>query len=466
MHMNIKTRFAPSPTGKLHIGGIRTAIFNWLFARKNQGNFYLRIEDTDKERSKVEYVDSIKSGLKWLGLDWDEEIVFQSENKNRHIEIINHLLKQQKAYYCYATQEEIQNFKQSNPGKKFISKWRDNTANKINNNSKPVVRLKTPLTNVTILDDKVLGTIEVNNHELDDMVIMRSDNTPTYNISCVIDDHDMQISHVIRGNDHLTNTFRQIQILNALNWEKPIYAHIPLIHGSDGNKMSKRDGAIDVNEYNKLGYLPEAIFNYLLKLGWSLGDEEIISSQKALENFDLNQINKSPARFDIDKLNFINQHYIKLLDDKVIFEKIIKKIDPILLNKNVLEKIKKSIPLIKLRGQTINDLVNLANIFISYSHSIDEQSQKILKLKESKEVLEKLVIVIEKIENWDSETLKNECQGLAKRLKIKPPIIMKILRAAVLGTFNSPPIYQTLEILSQKEVVNRATKTINTLNHN
>ncbi len=464
--MNIRTRFAPSPTGKLHIGGIRTAIFNWLFARKNKGKFYLRIEDTDKERSKVEYVDSIKSGLQWLGLNWDDEIVFQSENKNKHIEIINHLLKQQKAYYCYATQEEIQNFKQNNPGKKFISKWRDKTSNRINNNLKPVVRLKTPLTGAIILNDKVLGKIEVNNCEIDDMVIMRSDNTPTYNISCVIDDHDMQISHVIRGNDHLTNTFRQIQILNALNWEKPIYAHIPLIHGSDGNKMSKRDGAIDVNEYNKLGYLPEATFNYLLKLGWSLGDEEIISIQKALENFDLNQINRSPARFDIDKLNFINQHYIKSLNDTVIYEELIKKIDPTLLNNNTLEKIKKSIPLIKSRGQTINNLVDLANIFISYSSPTDEQSQKILALKESKEILEKLLMIIEKIENWGSETLKNECQALAKILKIKSPIIMKTLRAGALGTFNSPPIYQTLEILSKEEVVNRMTKTINTLNHN
>ena len=461
--MNIITRFAPSPTGKLHVGGVRTAIFNRLLAQKSGGKFYLRIEDTDKERSKIEYVESIKSGLRWLGLNWDEEIIFQSNNKNRHIEIINNLLKQEKAYYCYSTQEEIQNFKQSNPGKKFISKWRENTKNTINNNLKPVVRLKTPQIGSTALNDKVLGNIEVNNYEIDDMVILRSDNTPTYNISCVVDDYDMKVSHVIRGNDHLTNTFRQIQILNALEWKQPNYAHIPLIHGSDGNKMSKRDGALDIIEYYNLGYLPEALFSYLLRLGWSLGDEEIISPQKAIKLFDLKGINKSPARFDIEKLNFINQHYIKLLDDEIIFEKIINKLDPKLLNNEIKTKIKKSIPIVKLRGQTINNLVDLVKIFISYSQPIDEQSKNLLKLKESKDILKSLLPIFEKIDNWQSEILKNECQTLSKKFKIKPPIIMKTLRAGILGTFNSPPIYQTLEILSKEEVINRIIKTIDTL---
>ena len=457
--MKVRTRFAPSPTGTLHIGGARTAIFNWLFAKKYKGDFYLRIEDTDKERSNEQYIESIQCGLKWLGLNWDKDIVFQSANIKRHVDVVKNLVDEGKAYYCYATQEEIQDFKTKNPGKKFISEWRDKVHYKKDLN--PVIRLRTLDDGITILQDDVLGRVEVSNSEMDDMVLLRSDGTPTYLISCVIDDYDMKITHVIRGNDHLTNTFRQLQIIKALDWHQPKYAHIPLIHSSDGSKMSKRDGALGVDEYENLGYLPQAIFNYLLKLGWSYNDEEIISSARAIDVFDLKDVNKSPARFDLDKLKFINQHYIKLLDDEIVFNKIISKINKELLNEGCLERIKKSIPLIKSRGQIINDLIDLASIFISYSNPIDDQSKDILALDESKQLLKNLLCIFEEEQNWDAETLKQLCSNFAKELNIKTSIIMKALRAGVLGTFKSPPIYETLEILTKKEVISRISQIIN-----
>ena len=306
-----------------------------------------------------------------------------------------------------------------------------------------------------------LGRIEVSNSEMDDMVLLRSNGMPTYLISCVIDDYDMQITHVIRGNDHLTNTFRQLQIIKALNWNQPNYAHIPLIHSSDGSKMSKREGALGVDEYENLGYLPQAIFNYLLRLGWSYNDEEIISSARAIDVFDLKDVNKSPARFDLDKLKFINQYYIKLLDDEIVFDKIIGKINKELLNRECLKRIKKSIPLIKSRGQTINDLVDLASIFISYSNPIDNQSKDILALDESKQLLKNILCIFKEEQNWNAEVLKQLCSNFAKEHNIKISIIMKVLRAGVLGTFKSPPIYETLEILTKKEVVYRIAQIIN-----
>lgn len=454
--MNVRTRFAPSPTGILHIGGARTAIFNWLFAKKYEGDFYLRIEDTDKERSKDDYVESIKYGLKWLGLDWDGDIVFQSSNIKRHIDVVKNLVSEGKAYYCYATQDEIQDFKKKNPGKKFISQWRDNACYKKELN--PVIRLRAPDDGVTILQDNVLGRIEVSNSQIDDMVLLRSNGTPTYLISCVIDDYDMQITHVIRGNDHLTNTFRQLQIIKALNWWHPNYAHIPLINNSDGNKMSKRDGALGVDDYKNSGYLPQAIFNYLLKLGWSYSDEEIISVARAIDIFELNDVNKSPARFDLDKLKFINQYYIKLLNDEIVFDKVIGKINKELLKREYLERIRKSIPLIKSRGQTINDLVDLASIFISYSDPIDDQSKNILISDDSKKVLKEIFYIFKGEQNWTAMRLKELCSNFAKEYGIRIPMVMKTIRAAVLGTFKSPPIYETLEILTKEEVVCRISK--------
>lgn len=453
----IKTRFAPSPTGNLHIGVARTAIFNWLFARKNKGEFYLRIEDTDKERSKKEYVESIKEGLNWLGLEWDDDIFFQSHNIKRHVEIAQMLLNKGMAYYCYATQEEIQEFKKNNPNKKFISKWRKVSKHEIPQNN-PVVRLKVDNLGTTKLKDTVLGEIEVKNSEIDDMVLLRSDGTPTYLLSCIVDDYDMGITDVIRGNDHLTNTFRQIQILKALSWKEPNYTHIPLIHGSYGNKLSKRDGALDIKEYQHDGYLPEALFNYLLRLGWSHGDSEIISIQEAIKIFDLTNINKSPAKFDIGKLRHLNQHYIQIQKNDILFESIIAKLGNNILNEEYKERIKLAIPLIKARGETINDIADLASLFISPANPPDDKSQEIFVLEEYRNVLTAIYEILNECEKWNAENLKIKCSDFAKESGLKPTTIMKSLRAAVLGTFKSPPIYETMEIISKKEVLNRISK--------
>jgi len=451
--MKIKTRFAPSPTGELHIGGVRTAIFNWLFARKNHGNFYLRIEDTDQERSKKKYVKSIIDGLQSLGLNWDKEIIIQSNNRNRHLEVVNELIHGGMAYYCYKYEENTENFKPKKNKGKFISSIKDkNRGIKLN---KPVVRLKVPLDGCVSFSDKVIGKITVKNDTIGDFIILRSDGTPTYNIACVVDDHDMEISHIIRGNDHLTNTFKQIKILDALGWKKPIFAHLPLIHAEDGTKMSKRNSAISITEYYKEGYLPEAIFNYLLRLGWSLGNEEIINIPKALNIFDLNGINKSPARIDNNKLKFINQFYIKISDDRTLYSKIIEKFDPIYIDDEVSNKIFKLIPLIKTRGNTINQLADFVKIFIPNLFVLDYQSAEFLQNKEHSNVLKHFLNAIENNNIWCAESIKQSCMELSITLNLKNSIVMKTLRAAVLGTFNSPPIFETLEIFSKREVVNR-----------
>ncbi|MFT5703531.1 MAG: glutamyl-tRNA synthetase, partial [Rickettsiales bacterium] len=307
--MKIITRFAPSPTGFLHIGGARTALFNYLFAKKNGGEFLLRIEDTDQKRSTPEAVEAILEGLSWLGLKNDGEIVFQSKNIQRHKEVALDLLRQGKAYYCHTSAEELASLRQEAETKgevfRFKSPWRDKIAPE-SEGVKPVIRLKSPNQGQTIINDLIRGEITIDNSELDDLVILRSDETPTYMLAVVVDDFDMKISHIIRGEDHLTNSFRQQTIYDAMNWQVPKFAHVPLIHGPDGAKMSKRHGATSVIDYNEMGYLPEAMRNYLLRLGWSHGDDEIISDEQALEWFNLDHIGKSPARFDFAKLDNLN----------------------------------------------------------------------------------------------------------------------------------------------------------------
>ena len=459
--MIIRTRFAPSPTGMLHIGGARTAIFNWIFAKKHKGNFYLRIDDTDQIRSNIKYIDSIKSGLSWLGLHWDQEIIYQSVNIDRYIKIVNNLLKQGKAYYCYTTEEEKKIFKQKNPKKKFISKWREVRVH--NKNMDAVVRLKTDNNGSTTLYDKVVGKVSIKNSELDDMVLLRSNNTATYNLSCVIDDYDMKITHVIRGNDHFTNTFRQLQIFKALNWKPPIYSHTPLIHDNNGQKMSKRYDAININEYNKLGYLPKAIVSYLLTLGWSYNSEEIIDIQKAMKIFDLQDINKSPSQFNLQKLKFINQQHINHIDDNKIFQKVIKTINHQTMSPEQSIRIQHAIPLIRSRGQTINELADLASIFISYPSSIDKKSKESLQSKKAMQLLEKIFCIFQKEKQWKASSIKAQCFSFATQFNIKHSEVMKILRSSILGVFKTPPIYETLEVMSQKEVLKRISRVIKPL---
>ena len=312
--MSVITRFAPSPTGYLHIGGARTALFNWLFARRHGGTFLLRIEDTDRERSTDDAIEKIYEGMKWLGLDWDGDAISQFERRDRHVEIAEQLIAEGKAYYCYCSPEELDEMREKARAEGrttgYDGRWRDRDPSEAPEGVAPVVRIKSPQTGETVIQDAVQGEVRVENAQLDDMVLLRSDKTPTYMLSVVVDDHDMNITHIIRGNDHLTNTFRQIMIYDAMGWETPVFAHLPLIHGSDGKKLSKRHGATGVESYRDMGYLPEAVRNYLLRLGWSHGDDEIIPTEKALEWFDLEHIGQSAARFDFDKLDSINAHYM------------------------------------------------------------------------------------------------------------------------------------------------------------
>ncbi len=322
--MSIVTRFAPSPTGFLHIGGARTALFNWLYARHHGGVFRLRIEDTDRARSTQEAIDAILDGLKWLELGWDDEVVYQSRRLDRHAEVANALLASGHAYRCWSSPEEIAAARDAAraAGKplRFASPWRDRDPAEAPPDTPPVIRFRAPREGETVIADAVQGEVRVANAELDDMVMLRADGTPTYMLSVVVDDHDMEVTHAIRGDDHLTNAFRQTQLFLAMGWTPPAYAHIPLIHGADGAKLSKRHGALGVGEYRAMGFLPEAMRNYLLRLGWSHGDDEIIPTDKAIEWFDLGQVGRSAARFDMDKLTSVNAHWLREADDARLVE--------------------------------------------------------------------------------------------------------------------------------------------------
>ena len=316
---NIVTRFAPSPTGFLHIGGVRTALFNWLFARHHQGRYLLRIEDTDRKRSTEEAIGAILDGLEWMGLSGDEEPFFQSQHATRHSEVAKSLLEAGKAYNCYATPEELSEMRETAKAEgrsmRYDGRWRDRDPADAPSGVDPVVRLRAPQDGETIIADLVQGDVRVANGELDDMVLLRSDGTPTYMLSVVVDDHDMGITHVIRGDDHLTNSFRQAQLYQLMGWKIPEFGHMPLLHGADGAKLSKRHGALGVEAYRDMGFLNEAMFNYLLRLGWGHGDDEIISREEAIEWFTLEGVGKSPARFDMEKLTSLNAHYIREADD-------------------------------------------------------------------------------------------------------------------------------------------------------
>ena len=457
--MTINTRFAPSPTGYLHLGSIRTAVLNWAYAKKHNGKFYLRIEDTDKKRSFTKYIDSIKRCLDWIGINWDSEVIYQSNNIITHNKIVESLIIQKKAYRCYETEQSIQIFKKNNPHKKFVSKWRE--IHRINNNLKSVIRLKTENIGVTTINDKVLGKIHIDNKEIDDMVLVRSDNTPTYNLACIVDDYNMKITHIIRGSDHITNTFRQLQILKALNWEPPNYAHIPLMCSENGSKMSKREGInANVEQYQELGYLPESILKYILQIGSRHANKKIINTKQAIDSFDFRDISKSTFRFSLDKLKFINHYCIQLLSNEVIFQKVINKMNIQSITNEELKRIKKSIPLIKPRGHTINDLVQMAWIFIKYADNIDQRSKEILELYKSTNILKKILEELKNISSWEVSNIKEKSINIGISLHIKESVVMQLLRAAVLGTFQSPPIYETLYVMSYGEVLQRIEYTI------
>ncbi|MFT6333172.1 MAG: glutamyl-tRNA synthetase [Lentimonas sp.] len=460
--MKIRTRFAPSPTGFLHIGGARTALFNYLFAKKNGGDFLLRIEDTDQKRSTPEAVEVILEGLSWLGLKNDEAIVFQSKSIERHKEVALDLLNKGKAYYCYTSAEDLSSLRQEAEAKggvfRFKSPWRNKTAPE-SSEVKPVIRLKSPDQGQTIITDLIRGEIAIDNSELDDLVILRSDETPTYMLAVVVDDFDMKISHIIRGEDHLTNSFRQKTIYDAMGWEVPKFAHVPLIHGPDGAKMSKRHGATSVIDYQEMGYLPEAMRNYLLRLGWSHGDDEMISDAQAIEWFNLEHVGKSPARFDFGKLDNLNKHYIKEKSEEELF-------DLINLTSEAAQKDKivKALKFIKDRAVKIEDLSEAAQIYIDgFTKKLDEKDVEIIKnnqtiILELKEVLEKIVL-------WNHDSIKEGINNFAVAKSLKFKDFGKPLRVSL--TFSSSSaggIFDVLEILGKEESLKRINLNLVTIN--
>lgn len=460
--MNI-TRFAPSPTGYLHIGGARTALFNYLFSKHTGGKFLLRIEDTDEKRSTQEAIDAILQGLDWLGLKHDGDFILQSKNLPRHKEVAEKLLEIGQAYLCYTSAEELEEMRKNAEAKKevfrFKSPWRD----KINSQSstvKPVIRIKAPLEGEMVIKDLVQGEIKVKNSELDDLVMLRSDGTPTYMMAVVVDDHDMEITHIIRGDDHLTNAFRQKVIYEAMNWKVPEFAHIPLIHGPDGAKMSKRHGATSVIEYKEMGYLPESMRNYLLRLGWSHGDAEIISDEEAIKWFSLDKVGKSPSRFDFSKLKSVNKHYIKEKSEEELFnlvEGILEK-KP---SQNEKIRILKALKFVKERAEVLNDLAQSIDVYFDgLKADFDENSKKLI--AEKKSLLIDLGKVFADLNDWSHDGIKNSLNefAVAKALKIKDfgPLLRIVL------TFSSSSaggIFDVVEILGKEEVLSRIEWAIN-----
>ncbi|MBS0285308.1 MAG: glutamate--tRNA ligase [Proteobacteria bacterium] len=454
---SVVTRFAPSPTGFLHLGGARTALFNLLYARHNGGRFLLRIEDTDRARSTQPAIDAILSGLKWLGMDWDGDVVFQFERAARHVEVAKAMVASGNAYGCYLTPEELAQMRaEAEAAKKPLrirSPWRDRTPD--DPDAPHVIRLKAPLEGAVTIHDRVQGEVTVQNAELDDLVLVRSDGTPTYMLAVVVDDHDMGVTHVIRGDDHLNNAFRQLPIYRAMGWPEPVYAHIPLIHGADGAKLSKRHGAVGIEAYrDELGILPEALDNYLLRLGWGHGDAEIISREQAIEWFDLASVGKSPSRFDLKKLEHLNGHYIREADDARLAELVVGRLglaegDP------RRELLARAMPALKPRAANLNELADgTAFLFAVRPLSIDDAARPLLD-GDAPALLSRLHAALDALHNWDTETLEDAVRRVAEAAGVKLGQVAQPLRAALTGRKTSPGIFDVLALLGRDESLAR-----------
>ncbi|NOT78415.1 MAG: glutamate--tRNA ligase [Bacteriovoracaceae bacterium] len=458
--MTIVTRFPPSPTGFMHIGTARTGLFNWLYAKHHKGKMRFRIEDTDRARHSEAAVDAIINGLKWLEIDWDGEIISQYACGPRHTEIAHELVKRGEAYYCYCSPEELEVMRESAKTEGRLSfydrRWRDSKATPPAG-VKPVIRIKAPLSGEVIVNDKVQGEVKLNAEQLDDFIILRSDGVPTYMLAVVVDDHDMGVTHVIRGDDHFNNTFRQNIIYKAMNWTIPVYAHLPLILGPDGAKLSKRHGATSVEEYRDMGYLPEAMRNYLLRLCWSHGDDEIISTEQAIEWFDFDGIGKSPARFDFDKLNFINAHYMKLADNKrlVDLSMNILKLSGHPYSPNTEKYLLSAMDELKTRAKNLAALIEDARIYwITGEISMDEKA--LANYDEAgKAIVKKIAEALKTLTSFDVATIETTCKSIAESEGVKLGKVMMPLRAALTGSTSSPSLFHAIEILGQEEVLKR-----------
>ena len=463
----VVTRFAPSPTGYLHIGGARTALFNWLYAKAMGGKMLLRIEDTDQARSTEGAILAILDGLRWLDLEWDGEPVYQLSRAERHREIAEMLIAEGKAYRCYATREELQAMRETAradgraPG--YDGTWRDRDHNEAPEGAQPAIRFKAPREGETVIEDRVQGRVTFANKDLDDLILLRSDGSPTYMLSVVVDDHDMGITHVIRGDDHLTNAARQAQIFKALGWDTPIYAHVPLIHGPDGAKLSKRHGALGVEAYREMGYLPDALRNYLVRLGWSHGDDEIISNEQMISWFDLDAIGRSAARFDFAKLENLNGHYLRAMPDAEIVGHL-KALVPHLPEGGVLKEqigedgwknFERAMPGLKERAKTLIELLDsAAYLFAKRPLELDDKAKKQLD-DVGRETLAGLSPVLQAVESWTPETLESCMREFAEATGRKLGKVAQPLRAALTGRATSPGIFDVLEVLGREEALGR-----------
>ena len=464
MVADVVTRFAPSPTGFLHIGGARTALFNWLYARHFGGRMMLRIEDTDRERSTPEAIAAIIDGLKWLDLKWDGEIVYQAARAERHRAVVEDLLARGHAYRCYTSQAELDSMREQARAEKrtprYDGRWRDRDPAEAPSDVPPVVRLRAPQDGDTVVDDKVQGRVTWSNKDLDDFVLLRSDGTPTYMLAVVVDDHDMGVTQIIRGDDHLTNAARQTQIYHALDWPVPAMAHIPLIHGSDGAKLSKRHGALGVDAYRAMGYLPEAVRNYLLRLGWSQGDREFFSTQEMIEGCDVNGIGRSPARFDFAKLANVNGHYMRAAPDRELVTALEDAL-PYMphapfqqLDDNRRTKLLAAMPGLKERAKSLVELLDGAMfLFAQRPLQLDEKANSIL--LEGRPHLTALVPRLETLDSWTASTIEAQVRMYAESANMKLGQVAQPLRAALTGRSVSPGVFDVAEVLGRDESLAR-----------
>ena len=456
----VATRFAPSPTGALHIGGVRTALFNWLYSKNHNGKFYLRVEDTDKERSKDEFKDQIIQSLKWIGINYDGEVYIQSKKVDDHIKVANELLKNGNAYKCYCSSEEIEEQKKRARQKKipyiYDRKWRDKKESDAPKDIKPVIRFKSKIDGTSILKDLVQGDVEIDNNTIEDFIILRNDGTPTYNLSASVDDHQMNMTHIIRGDDHKINTFKQIQIYQAMKWELPSFAHIPLIHTIEGKKLSKRDQASTLDDYSKIGIMPDALRNYLLRLGWSYKDKEIFTLEESIKFFNLEGIGKSPSKLDMSRILSMNEHYIKNINENDLFTQFTEycKLYKSEIQSDKKDKIKKSLTFLKNKAKTLEDIFNNGQYIIKDEVDFNKDDLKLIDDK-ARKVISDFNDRFEKIDQPSREILEPIVNELIKSHDTNFKGVGQPLRIALTGSKFGPGIYDIILSLGKEEVQKR-----------
>ena len=459
----VATRFAPSPTGPLHIGGIRTALFNWLYAKNKNGSFYLRIEDTDKERSKDEYKEQIIKSLKWIGVENDGDEYIQSKKIEDHIKIANILLEKGFAYKCYCSTEEIEEQKLRAKQKKipyiYDRKWRDKPETEAPKDINPVIRFKSKIEGNSILKDLVQGDVEIENSTIEDFIILRNDGSPTYNLSACVDDHQMNVTHIIRGDDHKINTFKQMQIYIAMNWELPSFAHIPLIHTTEGKKLSKRDKASTLDDYSKIGIMPQALRNYLLRLGWSYKDKEIFTKEESIKYFNLEGIGKSPSKLDMSRILSMNEHYIKSIDENDLCDQLSNYCESYKekIPHEKMGKVKSSLNFLKNKAKTLEDIYNNSKYIINDEVNFNQEDLKLID-ENAKKIISDFLKEILKLDTFNRDKLEPIVQNLIKLNNTNFKGIGQPLRIKLTGSKFGPGIYDILTSLGKDEVINRLDK--------